>query len=991
MAPAQAQAHSQAQEQLPQPPPSPAPDSGPGSPLVKYRRRGPGRVPAISVVSAAVQHLCEIPSAELFATDGSTPVPLDFSPQGEEPARLREFLRWALEQSTKLEPNIESGNKYGVSDNFHAMNGALLVQQAERSAWYGALQPQQQERALEFMKIVLMDDRLRSRNPLHPSVVDAWVFGNLMNFPKHIFGFPFASYSTNGAESLSLVLYSHRLRFEAKAHPHNPGPRTQAPVVLCITHGDDSGDDGGDDGGGAGASEDVRLCAARLGMTVVTATAAECASGGLALGWVACAMVDIEDPSLGQAAAWCEAHGIPVHVHVADRQWRSIFSGNVEPVHFDLPQGIRSMSIEEGLLSCGYQLYRDSGLRDLHFDVGYAWQTAYMSPNEGGSGVAAPLYIDFCIVLLGWDAMRDIARGLELAQPGAMRPRHEQATRRLVPTLVEPERVHGLPRVEQGEGAFAALEAWAEGAMADEAVTRETLERYIVAFQRNFLGGKDRTLEALTTGGGTRSINLALESILARARAAAGAGAANGARPRVITGNPHLAVERAERRFQFDLTRVDVEGALCPNRLDAEIRDPSVIAVYSQTLSYTDGTSDDLAAILDVVEAENQRRLASHGAEAGLVTLVNDCCLAFCVLVHNDGRDGSKSMRLLDMSQGLATPVIVTLDAHKHLGTDKGVSTVVGTPSTLSHLRGAVKVGSQPSKGELVRALADMMLVGVDGYTSKYRSINAELEKARDLIVATGLTIVHAANRHPGSSVIAVEDPSSVISRKLKKLGHSSAALFNLHPSEPNRCQTGWSISFTPYCLREVRPDGRTALGIYLEDLVKVHSEVQAKPPTGLAAMVKENSFMAFNLRGGRPECYLFSLLRAPGFGRTAGEIVLRGIFSQLLDGGVVRSGRRRDPLKQAAMRGLALVGSLVGATALGGILWSVGRRRAALGKQWRWRGLLALGCILASVRRMYCTKQSRTLQDFAPLLLGTAAAQLPLEPPRERKQAFGC
>ena len=48
-------------------------------------------------------------------------------------------------------------------------------------------------------------------------------------------------------------------------------------------------------------------------------------------------------------------------------------------------------------------------------------------------------------------------------------------------------------------------------------------------------------------------------------------------------------------------------------------------------------------------------------------------------------------------------------------GTDKGVSTVVGTPNTLSHLHGSVKVGSQPSKGELVRALADMMLVGVDG------------------------------------------------------------------------------------------------------------------------------------------------------------------------------------------------------------------------------------------------------------------------------------
>ena len=92
-----------------------------------------------------------------------------------------------------------------------------------------------------------------------------------------------------------------------------------------------------------------------------------------------------------------------------------------------------------------------------------------------------------------------------------------------------------------------------------------------------------------------------------------------------------------------------------------------------QTLSYTDGISDDLEAILDVIEAENERRLDADGDDATLVTLINDCCLAFCVLVHNDGAaPGSKSLRLLDLAQGYTTPVIVTLDAHKHLGTDKG-------------------------------------------------------------------------------------------------------------------------------------------------------------------------------------------------------------------------------------------------------------------------------------------------------------------------------
>ena len=142
-----------------------------------------------------------------------------------------------------------------------------------------------------------------------------------------------------------------------------------------------------------------------------------------------------------------------MHIHVVDKHWRSIFSDNTEPVHYNLPSGIRSLSIEEGLLNCGYQLYRDASLRDSHFDVGYSWQTAYMSPNEGGSGASTPLYMDFCIVLLGWDALRSIASraGIEM-EPGRYSRRvtrgreRSDGGRRLVPTLIEAEHVHGQPR-----------------------------------------------------------------------------------------------------------------------------------------------------------------------------------------------------------------------------------------------------------------------------------------------------------------------------------------------------------------------------------------------------------------------------------------------------------------------------------------------------------------------------------------------------------------
>jgi hypothetical protein len=57
------------------------------------------------------------------------------------------------------------------------------------------------------------------------------------------------------------------------------------------------------------------------------------------------------------------------------------------------------------------------------------------------------------------------------------------------------------------------------------------------------------------------------------------------------------------------------------------------------------------------------------------VTLINDCCLAFSVLLHNDGeRYGPESMRVLDLTAGMLTPTIMTQDAHKHLGADKGIS-----------------------------------------------------------------------------------------------------------------------------------------------------------------------------------------------------------------------------------------------------------------------------------------------------------------------------
>merc|ERR1711937_584381 len=112
--------------------------------------------------------------------------------------------------------------------------------------------------------------------------------------------------------------------------------------------------------------------------------------------------------------------------------------------------------------------------------------------------------------------------------------------------------------------------------------------------------------------------------------------------------------------------------------------------------------------------------------------------------------------------------MIVMLDAHKHLGSDKGISMAVGTPGTLSALSGQIRVGAPPTKGELVRALADLILVGVEGYYEKYRALAAAIALAVKTIETAGMKVVHGQNRAKGSTVVSIEDPSAVISKKLK-------------------------------------------------------------------------------------------------------------------------------------------------------------------------------------------------------------------------------
>lgn len=190
------------------------------------------------------------------------------------------------------------------------------------------------------------------------------------------------------------------------------------------------------------------------------------------------------------------------------------------------------------------------------------------------------------------------------------------------------------------------------------------------------------------------------------------------------------------------------------------------------------------------------------------------------------------------------------------------------------------------------------------------------------------MTVVHGRNRVKGSTVIAVEDPSAVMTRRLKKLGHSFAYLYMLSPSNPQRCQTGWSLSLTPYSLRQVRKD-KLALDIFLEDLVNVHAQVQ-KSPSALAALFPENSLLGVLLSGGVLDSWLLSLLFRRGRGRALAEVVLRRFFSVLLDGGDVCAQKRRiAPLKELAARSMAALAVLAVALLLL-------RRRLRARRGWR-------------------------------------------------------
>merc|ERR1711976_971804 len=85
---------------------------------------------------------------------------------------------------------------------------------------------------------------------------------------------------------------------------------------------------------------------------------------------------------------------------------------------------------------------------------------------------------------------------------------------------------------------------------------------------------------------------------------------------------------------------------------------------------------------------------------------------------------------------------------------------------------------------------------------------------------------------------------------------------------------------------------------------VSTHAEVEATY-SPLAKMFPENALLAFLLAGGNEDLWGFALLRTPGILRNCISLILRRLYSGILDSGVVCSNKYRAPVQELLKRSL--------------------------------------------------------------------------------------
>lgn len=205
----------------------------------------------------------------------------------------------------------------------------------------------------------------------------------------------------------------------------------------------------------------------------------------------------------------------------------------------------------------------------------------------------------------------------------------------------------------------------------------------------------------------------------------------------------------------------------------------------------------------------------------------------------------------------------------------------------------------QPQTGDLVRAVADVRLMGSDGYRELYVNLRHAVDRVVWRIQAAGMVIFHAHNRSKGSSVIAVEDPSGAVCKRMRRLGHSTGVLCNMQPEYPSRCQTGWQLSITPHQLR-LLDGGKSALDVFVDDLVWIHEAVQADRVLNISRKLFRESSLPAHFISRNLDPFMISLLAKAGLSRSLVTLVIRRAFcTGQLDGGTLCFRKRRDFVRE--------------------------------------------------------------------------------------------
>ena len=199
-----------------------------------------------------------------------------------------------------------------VCDGFHDVNAALIAEGIKTSGICRGLSARDRDRALRIFDVVFRHPEMRNRNILHAGVLDSCVIGNLLNFPKHVFQFPFGSHATDGNEALSLCLYSYRQLWEQRAAVTDganavSNEESSVPVILCVNNVRSNVQFE------SSALSNISQCAARLGMTVDCCESAAQVDSVCSRRRVAVVIARLHDPDLAEIAEAAHRVDQPAH------------------------------------------------------------------------------------------------------------------------------------------------------------------------------------------------------------------------------------------------------------------------------------------------------------------------------------------------------------------------------------------------------------------------------------------------------------------------------------------------------------------------------------------------------------------------------------------------------------------------------------------------------------------------------------------------------